>query len=74
MANAFDEIPKRLLIEKIPPEPSEVDIGFETSERGWAISVSKPMVNLYPYDMWEDHEPHSSEWTMERDDNKRRVR
>jgi len=57
MRNNLCGMIRRLLIrEKVPLEPSEVDIGFETSDREWAICTSKPTVNLYLYGIWECHE------------------
>jgi hypothetical protein len=55
MIDDIDEILKQILVNKVPLEPSEMDIGFGTSERAWAASVSKPL-NSYLSDMREHHE------------------
>ena len=70
MISELDEILKQLLIKKVPLEPSEVDISFEIPNREWAASISKPTVNLYLYDIRENHELRTYDWTVERNNDR----
>ncbi len=74
MISELDETIKQLLIKKVPLEPSEVDVAFEAPNREWAASVSKPTVNVYLYDIRENHELRSYEWTVERNDDRTATR
>jgi hypothetical protein len=74
MINELDETIKQLLIQKVPLEPSEVDIVFEAPDREWAASISKPTVNFYLYDIRENHELRNYEWTMERNNGRTATR
>lgn len=66
MINDLDETIRQLLIQKVPLDPSEVTINFEAPDREWAASRSKPTVNLYLYDLRENHDLRSYEWNIER--------
>jgi hypothetical protein len=74
MISDLDATLKNLLVKKVPLEPSEVTVSFETPNREWAASRSKPTVNLYLYDIRENHELRSYEWTVERNQNKTATR
>ncbi len=74
MISELDETLKQLLIKKVPLNPLEVDIGFEAPDREWAVSISKPTVNLYLYDIRENHELRNYEWTMERNNDRTATR
>ena len=67
MISELDETIKQLLVKQVPLEPSEVNVSFEIPNREWATSISKPTVNLYLYDIRENHELRAYEWTVERD-------
>lgn len=69
MITDLDETIKQLLIQKGPLEPAEVDISFETPDREWTASISKPTVNLYLYDIRENHELRGTEWMIAKDQN-----
>jgi hypothetical protein len=64
--NDLDQTLKQLLIQKVPLDPTEVNIKFEAPDREWAASQSKPTINVYLYDMRENHELRSYEWNVER--------
>jgi hypothetical protein len=74
MISELDETIRQLLIKKVPLEPSEVNVSFEIPNREWATSISKPTVNLYLYDIRENHELRAYEWTVERDNNRTATR
>ena len=69
MINDLDETIKQLLIKRGALDPAEIDINFETPDREWSASISKPTVNIYLYDMRENHQLRSTEWTVTRDGN-----
>lgn len=69
MISDLDETIKKILVEKGKLDPAEVDISFETPKREWSSSISKPTVNLYLYDIRENHELRGTEWFIERDEN-----
>jgi len=69
MIAELDETIKQLLIKKGKVEPGEVDISFETPDREWSASISKPRINLYLYDMRENHDLRGMEWTITKDGN-----
>ncbi len=74
MISDLDTTLKVLLVKKVPLEPAEVNINFETPNREWAGSRSKPTVNLYLYDIRENHELRSYDWTIERDQGRTATR
>jgi hypothetical protein len=61
----LDETIKQIMIKKGAVDPVEVDISFETPKREWSASISKPTINLYLYDMRENHELRGTEWFIE---------
>ena len=70
MINDLDESIKQLLIKKGALNSIEVNISFEAPSRDWATSQSKPAINIYLYDIHENHELRSYEWTVERNNNR----
>lgn len=69
MITELDETIKQILIKKAGLEPSEVDIDFNTPDREWSASLSKPTINLYLYDIRENHELRGTEWIIEKNGN-----
>ncbi|MFO7995864.1 MAG: Pvc16 family protein, partial [Dehalococcoidia bacterium] len=55
-------------------DPAEVDIKFEMPNRGWSASISKPTVNIYLYDVRENHQLRGTEWIVTRDEKGRATR
>ena len=70
MIKDLDESIKQLLIKKGALNSAEVNISFEAPSRDWAASQSKPAINIYLYDIHENHELRSYEWTVERNNNR----
>jgi hypothetical protein len=56
MIDDVDDTLKELLATKTPLDPSAIDITFERPDKTWAAGVSKPTVNLFLYDVRENHE------------------
>jgi len=70
MINDLDESIKQLLIKKGNLSSTEVNVSFEAPSRDWATSQSKPAINIYLYDIHENHDLRSYEWTVERNNNR----
>ena len=56
MISDLNESIKELLTKRGLLDPAEVDIKFEMPNRSWSASVSKPTVNIYLYDVRENHQ------------------
>ncbi|MFC2005106.1 Pvc16 family protein [Chloroflexota bacterium] len=69
MISDLDETITQLLIKKGALDPSEVDINFKTPDREWSSSISKPTINVYLYDIRENHKLRGTEWTISKDEN-----
>jgi hypothetical protein len=69
MITELDETIKQILMKQAALEPSEVDIAFNTPNREWSASLAKPTVNLYLYDIRENHELRGTEWIIEKNGN-----
>jgi hypothetical protein len=69
MISELDETIKQLLIKKGEIDPAAVDIQFKTPNREWSASISKPTINLYLYDIRENHLLRGTEFSISRDDN-----
>lgn len=51
----LDETIRQLLIRDIPIKHGEIDVAFDQPKREWSARLSKPTINLYLYDMRENH-------------------
>lgn len=69
MISDLNETIRKLLTKKGAFDPAEVDTSFKTPNREWSASISKPTVNVYLYDIRENHELRSTEWVIEKDQN-----
>ena len=69
MISDLDETITQLLRKKGAFDPAEVDITFERPGREWSASISKPTINIYLYDIRENHQLRGTEWTIAKDDN-----
>ncbi len=69
MINDLDETIKQLLIKKGALDPAAIDISFEAPDREWKASLSKPAVNVYLYDLHENHQLRATDWSIEQDAN-----
>jgi hypothetical protein len=74
MITDLDETIKQLLIKKGLLDSAEVDIKFEMPNREWSASISKPTVNIYLYDIRENHKLRGTEWTITKDENGKATR
>lgn len=61
MIQDIDDTVKELLVQKVPIDISTVDIKFEMPTKDWATGVSKPTINLFLYDVRENHELRSNQ-------------
>jgi hypothetical protein len=69
MISDLDETIKQLLTKKGGIDPSIVDISFGLPDREWSASLSKPTVNIYLYDIRENHQLRGTEWFAEKKNN-----
>lgn len=74
MITDLNETIKLLLTKKGGLEPAEVDINFETPDREWSASLSRPTVNIYLYDIRENHQLRGTEWMVSKDSNGKATR
>ena len=61
MINDVDDTLKELLVQKTPVDLSAIDIRFERPDKEWSAGVSKPTINLFLYDLRENHELRSNQ-------------
>jgi|SRR6185295_14705097 len=57
---------KELLVQKMPLDVSAVDVSFEMPNRDWSGRVTKPTINLFLYDVRENHELRSNQHALVR--------
>ena len=69
MISDLDETIKQLLIKKGGLDGGTVDISFEIPNREWSASISKPRINLYLYDIRENHNLRGTEWSVTKNQN-----
>ena len=69
MITDLNDTLKQLLVKKAALDPAEVAITFDVPNREWSSSISKPTINLYLYDVRENHELRKMEWSIETDKN-----
>lgn len=69
MISDLNETIKQLLIKRGELDPAVVDINFEMPDREWSASISKPTVNIYLYDVRENHQLRGTEWVVTKDEN-----
>lgn len=66
MIHDLDATLKELLVRKVPLNPSLVDIRFEMPTKDWITGIQKPTVNLFLYDLRENHDLRGNERVLER--------
>jgi hypothetical protein len=74
MISDLDESIKELLVKRGLLDTAEVDIKFEMPNREWSASISKPTVNIYLYDVRENHQLRGTEWMLTKDENGKATR
>ena len=52
----LDESLKQLLVQRVPLDPAQVAVSFDTPDREWAAALTGPTVNLFMYDVRENLE------------------
>jgi hypothetical protein len=66
MIQDIDETLKELLVRNVPLNPASVDISFEMPTKDWVTRIQKPTVNLFLYDLRENHDLRGNERMLER--------
>lgn len=66
MIQDLDDTLKELLIQKVPIENSVIEIKFEMPDKDWESKLTKPTINVYLYDIRENHELRSNETYLSR--------
>ncbi len=66
MIQDIDDSVKELLVQKVPIDIAAVDIKFEMPSGDWATGVSRPTLNLFLYDMRENHELRNNQRYLQR--------
>jgi hypothetical protein len=74
MISDLDETIKQLMIHKGSLNQNEIVFSFEAPDRDWAASNSKPTINFYLYDIRENHELRTYDWTVEQNKNRTSTR
>jgi hypothetical protein len=69
MISDLDDTIKNLLVTKGAFKASQVDIKFEAPDREWSASISKPTINIYLYDIRENHQLRGTDWIITKDTN-----
>ncbi len=66
MIQDVDDTLKELLVQKAGINTADIDIKFDMPNKDWSATVTKPTINLFLYDMRENHELRSNERTLVR--------
>jgi hypothetical protein len=61
---------KELLVRKTPLDPAAIDVRFEVPNKEWSATVTRPTVNLFLYDLRENHELRSNDRFVARKDER----
>jgi hypothetical protein len=64
-----DDTLKELLVQKVPIDLTAVDVKFEMPNKDWSATISKPTLNLFLYDVRENHELRSNQRMLTRTNN-----
>lgn len=72
MIQDVDDTLKELLVTQMPINPvASIDVKFDMPNKDWSATVTKPTINLFLYDVRENHELRSNDRTLARSaDNK----
>ena len=69
MFQDLDDTLKELLTQKVPLDNTAIDIKFEVPNQDWESKLQKPTVNLFLYDIRENHELRSNQTYLTRNDS-----
>jgi Pvc16 N-terminal domain len=62
-----DDTLKELLVKRMPIDPIDsIDVKFDMPNKEWSATVTKPTINLFLYDVRENHELRSNDRTVVR--------
>jgi hypothetical protein len=61
MIQDVDTTLRELLVQKVPLDTSLIDVKFEMPTKEWSAGISRPTVNLFLYDLRENHELRSNQ-------------
>ncbi|HEY90608.1 MAG TPA: DUF4255 domain-containing protein [Dehalococcoidia bacterium] len=67
MFSDVDASIRQLLVQKMPLDPGEIDIAFKMPDRDWSNTLSKPTINIYLYDIHENHDLRDYDWIVTRE-------
>ena len=62
MFDDLDETIRQLLIAEMPVKNGEVEISFDQPKREWSARQSRPTLNLFLYDVRENHILRQHQW------------
>ncbi len=71
MLNELDDLIKKLLVQGVPLDTSEIDVVFDAPTSEWKSSLARPTVNCYLYHIIENHELRRTDWELNRAPNGR---
>ena len=66
MIQDVDDTLKELLVQKVPIDTSVIDIKFDMPSKDWSVAVTKPTINVFLYDVRENHELRSMQRVIAR--------
>lgn len=66
MIQDLDDTIKELLVQKVPIDTAVTDISFDMPTGEWETALTKPTVDVYLYDVRENHELRSNERYLSR--------
>jgi hypothetical protein len=69
MIQDVDDTLKELLVQKGPIDATVIDIKFEMPNKDWSATVTRPTINLFLYDVRENHDLRSNERVLARNGN-----
>jgi len=69
MISDLNETIKKLILIKGELDSSQIDVEFKAPDREWSASISKPTVNIYLYDIRENHQLRGTEWVINRNND-----
>lgn len=67
MIQDVDDTLKELLVQSRQFPISDIDIKFDMPNKDWSVTVTKPTINLFLYDVRENHELRGADRTLTRD-------
>lgn len=64
MINDLDETIKKILVEVVPLDTSEIDVVFDAPTSEWKSSLARPTINCYLYHLVENRELRRNDWEV----------